>query len=407
MPAEWLSHLNACLATGLSPYLHLNTAEPHSLPTLMPRWDALQASTLPKPIHQLVAAGGQQDSADNAIRALVVIHAFYPDRLRPLLEKLLATESFSGILITTDTVGKVAIIEALLREMCLGSTFCAVEVVENHGRDVLPFWQMLLRYGEHYDVFLKLHLKRSALWDEQWKESLVDHAGDAGWAWTEHNFRCLIPSSPEEFRLLIRWMAEDGIGALYPEPFIGVQTAGWGSDRNLFHASRLLSAAGVSDLYLLLPLIFPAGNMFWGVVKNFLPLATIFVEKEDYPPEPLADDGTFLHAMERSYSALLSAQRANAGILFSPPRVSSNSCLYGLTVDLNHPLGAKESMEGPSSCEAPNDSQAIWIYMMHLKEVVLQRERADLLARELKGVKKMLSTASRPLVSRILKRLFR
>lgn len=382
MHTEWKSYLEGCLSRGLSPYLHLNTSEPHSLPTLMPRWDALEASGLPRPLDQLVSSSFGQVGQDQGIRSLAIIHAFYPDCLKPLLERLVRLDCFSVIVITTDTAEKAARFEAWRHELAFGESRMIVEVVQNRGRDVLPFWKTLEHYGAGCDVFLKLHLKRSPIWDEKWQDSIGEN-GDAGWAWTEDICRCLIPSSKHEYQLLTTWMTVEGIGALFPRPYKGVQHAGWGNYKNLFHASELLRSVGVSDLFLLLPLIFPAGNMFWGDVKSFLPMAALCSNDDYYPEEPLADDGTPLHAMERSYTALLASKPSNIGVLFPPKTYGLGSGLMGVTVNINHPLSSDVTLDHSRQCDVFPHSQAIWIYLLHLKEVMRERSRGDQFCREL------------------------
>jgi lipopolysaccharide biosynthesis protein len=39
--------------------------------------------------------------------------------------------------------------------------------------------------------------------------------------------------------------------------------------------------------------------MFWARPSALAPLLTLDLAWKDYPPEPLADDGTLLHALER------------------------------------------------------------------------------------------------------------
>ncbi|MCP9797476.1 hypothetical protein KBY81_07745 [Cyanobium sp. Lug-B] len=377
------------------------------MPTLMPRWEALELSDHPRPLDELVSSGCESVDVSPRRRALAVIHAFYPDRLKPLLVRLAAANCFSGIVVTTDTAEKAAGIEAWRHELVLGGAQFVVEVVENRGRDVLPFWKMLQRHGSGYDLFLKLHLKRSPVWDEQWQHALGDHDGDAGWAWTEDICRCLIPSSRQDYLRMERWMTEEDIGAIYPRPFIGVRHAGWGSHRNLLQASDLLQSAGISDHYLLLPLIFPAGNMFWGVVNRFLPFAAISLNEAFYPEEPLADDGTPLHAMERSYSALLASQSSKVGVLFPVKTGDSGSCPLGLKFDFNHPFLEDRLRHPQPASDASSPSQTIWIYLLHLKEVMQKSSRGDRLRRELEIAQAALAAGSQPLAFRLVRRVLR
>lgn len=44
---------------------------------------------------------------------------------------------------------------------------------------------------------------------------------------------------------------------------------------------------------------FPLGTMFWARAAALKPLAELGLTPDDYPEEPLPDDGTILHAIER------------------------------------------------------------------------------------------------------------
>ena len=60
----------------------------------------------------------------------------------------------------------------------------------------------------------------------------------------------------------------------------------------------------VDPLFLAMPLMFPAGNMFIGKFSLFAEFASLLGDSGHYPEEPLPEDGSFLHAVERMYSAL-------------------------------------------------------------------------------------------------------
>jgi lipopolysaccharide biosynthesis protein len=49
---------------------------------------------------------------------------------------------------------------------------------------------------------------------------------------------------------------------------------------------------------------FPVGTMFWARTAALKPLIDLNLKWEDYPEEPVAIDGTILHAMERIFGIL-------------------------------------------------------------------------------------------------------
>ena len=53
---------------------------------------------------------------------------------------------------------------------------------------------------------------------------------------------------------------------------------------------------------------YPAGMMFWCRPCALLPLIRTSIDWEEYPPEPLSDDGTICHAIERILPFVCQAQ---------------------------------------------------------------------------------------------------
>jgi len=53
--------------------------------------------------------------------------------------------------------------------------------------------------------------------------------------------------------------------------------------------------------------VFPLGTMFWARPAALAPLWDLGLQPADFPPEPAADDGTVLHAIERLLPAVCEA----------------------------------------------------------------------------------------------------
>jgi lipopolysaccharide biosynthesis protein len=307
------------LSNGLSQCVELVISE-SGLATLMPCWETLEGLSKSFELSDCPRLINQEDSAEasRTARTLVIIHAYDPESLSGLLKRFKDLEILRDLVITTDTQDKARRINDIHLSSLGGVSRLRVEVIPNHGRDVWPFWRVLEKFGEDYDYFLKLHLKRSTHWEElgYWNESV--EGKDAGTAWNDDCFDCLIPSSDAECQSILDWMTDQRLGALFPRPHRVVARFGWSSEQNMVIVSQILAELGCDPLTLLRPLLFPAGNMFWGTMASFLPLVPYFVEHDHYPPEPVALDGTFLHAVERCYSYLLAPAGYAIGFLFPP-----------------------------------------------------------------------------------------
>jgi hypothetical protein len=309
---------------------HLEISFMDGLPTLMPRWEELERSELPEPLSNETSP----QVGVPPFRTLVVIHAFYPDRLESLLVKLKENKSLHDLIITTESSEKAKQVKEIHSNVMGKCGSLEIEVYENHGRDLLPFWRVLQAHGARYDVFLKLHLKRSSHIEALGSYSRVNSGSDAGMEWSEDCFRCLIPSCQSEVEEMIAWMRRLNLAALYPRPHELVSSIGWGDAQNFKLAASILREFGVSDLCLLMPLLFPAGNMYWGRMTHFLPLTPYFLDSIHYPEEPIPIDGTFLHASERALTFLFASRGASLGILFPPDSEVLPSRIRTLAIDL-------------------------------------------------------------------------
>jgi lipopolysaccharide biosynthesis protein len=75
---------------------------------------------------------------------------------------------------------------------------------------------------------------------------------------------------------------------------------GWGE--NIASAKELAKSLGISSLTKAFN--FPVGTMFWMRSEALESLVELNLQWSDYPDEPLPDDGTMLHALERLIGAI-------------------------------------------------------------------------------------------------------
>lgn len=87
--------------------------------------------------------------------------------------------------------------------------------------------------------------------------------------------------------------AHQGIGIVMAED---PHLVGWDKNRDLAEAlaKRMQLAAPLDDFF-----DFPLGTMFWARPSALKPLLDLNLAWEEYPAEPLSNDGTLLHALER------------------------------------------------------------------------------------------------------------
>lgn len=265
------------------------------VPTLMIDWQ--KAPALLSPVERRAPHTLPPPGAPIAL----ILHCYHPQALELVLRQLPADLRLD-LLLTTDTALKAAQLERCIQERANSQLRLAhLAILPNHGRDVLPFWHCLQQYHRHTTAtyFIKLHLKRSPYLTKEVNPSLFDAAG-----WMDHLHGCLLPPSLQQANGLLAVMEAHGIGLLLPTPPLFLRPYGWGRQANLNAAMEIAEHFRVDPLFLAMPLMYPLGNMFIGKFSLFAEFASLLGDAGPYPAEPLPDDGSFLHAVERIYSAL-------------------------------------------------------------------------------------------------------
>ena len=260
------AHPDACADGGLNPLAHwLRAGRPQG------RWSRQVFLPLDSPPH-----------APAPVRVALHAHFYYLLAARDLAARLTGNITRCDLFLSTDTDTKAA----GLSDVFAGHRGAVeIRVMPNRGRDIGPLLTGFAREiaSGGYDVVGHVHGKRSLTADatmgDMWREFLWENL--IGGAYPMLDLVSAVFAAQPKLGLL---MAED--------PHL----VGW--DENRAMAETLARRMGVST-----PLDdffdFPLGNMFWARPSALQPLLDLGLEWDDYPAEPLADDGTLLHALER------------------------------------------------------------------------------------------------------------
>ncbi len=216
-------------------------------------------------------------------RIALHIHVHYPELFAAILKPLESQDLDLDLLISVSSAKALPEIEDQARQS--RHRLAALDLVPNRGRDLGP---LLTLYGERlvrdYDFIGHVHTKRSVA------------AGDVrvGTTWLNFLIENLLGGQQAmATRILHALHAEPRLGLIFPDdPYV----VGW--TRNRPESVRLAARLGLKDV----PeehFFFPVGSMFWARTVALAPLLGLGMRWEDYPLEPLAYDGTLLHALER------------------------------------------------------------------------------------------------------------
>ena len=115
--------------------------------------------------------------------------------------------------------------------------------------------------------------------------------------------------------ILNAFVTDSTLGLVFPEdPHLN----DWNENRLI--AEDLARKIGITD-----PLPthfdFPIGTMFWARPAALQPLFSLGLRWDDYPTEPLSEDGTILHALER----LIPFAANNAGFRYATTLVPGST----------------------------------------------------------------------------------
>jgi glycosyltransferase involved in cell wall biosynthesis len=224
------------------------------------------------------------------LKTLVHAHLHYPDLLEELLNALRPNKFNFDLLVTTTDSYKAAEINRLAE---IQSVNIRVLVVENLGRDVYPFMNIGSELSD-YDLVLHVHGKKTK-----------SVPGDAGLIWRKFIWENLLGDGSTRMAdsIVTAFENDSDLGLVFPSD---PNLIGWGENRSI--AVELLGRMHIGESLLSEYFDFPVGTMFWARPKALNPMFDMKLSPEDIPNEPIAYDGTILHALERLIPSIVMSQ---------------------------------------------------------------------------------------------------
>ena len=226
------------------------------------------------------------DTKHHVPKVCGIVHLFYTDLAVEIFDTLLKCDSLHSVLITTPSVNDDALklgVERLKKSR--PNLLVEIVWVENLGRDVLPFLQSADHpFIRECDVILKLHTKKSPHLSTR-----------QGAIWRQQLLRQLCPDRTIINYIVTSLATSPDYLIACPADFLAGRES-WGANRR--RARQLLTNIGLPSR---MPLIFPAGSMFWcrrELLEKASPLANYFVS---FPGDNFKFDGTDAHAVERLF----------------------------------------------------------------------------------------------------------
>lgn len=238
----------------------------------------------------------------------LIMHMYFADLIDECLHYAKSMPAYADIYITTNAEEKKKLIEDAFSIL---PNRVDVRVTPNRGRDVGPFLVESRKYLYDYDYICHTHDKKVG----QLKPLTIGQS---------FSYRCFenVLATPEFVENVIDLFENNPrMGIIMPPPpnhseyffTLGLE---WGSNYEVTCelAEKLGVKAPMSDKK---EPISPLGSVFWARTDALHKVFDYPWTYDELPEEPIEDDGTVLHAVERMYSFSAQHMGYYAGWLFS------------------------------------------------------------------------------------------
>jgi len=220
------------------------------------------------------------------------LHVYYLDVFEIYLDYLNNISIDFDLFITTDTFDKENKVRAYIKNSNTEKHLKNIFVIENRGRDVLP-WLNISDVLNKYDVVGHFHTKKT-VFEEEWK----------GMTWQNDILELLlIPIN----KIIDEFNKNSNLGIILPEIPICYHINPSLLDKKdqiclcstLNEMWKKCNCIKEIDFFKLKTIIMPYGNMFWYRPASLSSLFQMHLTSDDFAPEPLRNNLTTAHFVER------------------------------------------------------------------------------------------------------------
>jgi len=231
---------------------------------------------------------------------VVIAHLYYDDLLDYDFKFLRSVPDYIDIIITTDTPDKKILIEENYLSKLENNS--KVILVNSRGRDMAGLFVGCKEEIYNYDYFCFVHDKKSS-----YNEYSV----------TGNSFRDIIwenmLASEDYINYIVKSFDDnDSLGLIVPprvyhSTYFTVFCHNYWLG-NIDEINKLFEKMNIDGEINSNELPLPIGNCFWARFDALKPLFDLDWDYDDFPPEPLPNDGTVSHALERIYGHVAASQ---------------------------------------------------------------------------------------------------
>ena len=221
----------------------------------------------------------------------IQIHLFYEDLIVDIINKTNNIPVKFDLYITITSFD----IYHKLENQIKNHSYCnnyQILLVENKGRDVLPFITQMKTYFKKYKYICHIHSKKS------------ETSPEIGFLWRNYLFNNLLGNTEIISEILNDFEKNKKLGFIFPETFLKIVDPFYILTYRTGYWINILSKRFFPDLKIGKLESFPAGNMFWAKIKAIFQVF-IYDFSEFFPKEDEQINDTIMHGIERIWLYLV------------------------------------------------------------------------------------------------------
>lgn len=221
----------------------------------------------------------------------LIMHIYYEDQAEVCLEYAKSMPEETDVYITTDSEKKLAHVKEVFQG--LKCNRLVVKLRENRGRDLSTLIVSYRKEAMNYDYVCYMHDKKVRQLTPQ----------TIGYGFAYKCFENILGTKDFVNNIISTFEKNERLGMMAPPPpnhgqyyFVLGQEWGANYEGTVKLADKLGLSVNISEEY---EPVSALGSMFWFRPKALKKLLAYDWSFDDFPSEPVEDDGTILHAIER------------------------------------------------------------------------------------------------------------
>lgn len=242
------------------------------------------------------------ETLKNKCKIAIQVHIFYEDLIEEIINKTNNIPVKFDLLITITSTKIYNSLEYYIKQFSKANKF-EILIVENKGRDILPFLSQIKGKFKNYKYLCHIHTKKSHT------------APQIGLLWRNYLFKNLLGSDKIISEILYDFEKNRKLGFIFPETFYRILKHFY----NLTNGTRKWISFLFSKLFpnyeIGEPLNFPAGNMFWAKINAIHQIFT-YDFGEYFPKENDQINDTIMHGIERIWLYLVKFNKFSYKTIF-------------------------------------------------------------------------------------------